>query len=111
MTFILSLGVGVMALVRTTITLSEDLLGLVDQYAGPRGRSAFIADAVAARVKREHLGRVIRETAGAARDSPTWRNRAGVDRWVDELRSSDRDPGAAHEGRARQRVSEEGAGR
>lgn len=98
-----------MALVRTTITLSEDLLGLVDQYAGPRGRSAFIADAVATRVKREHLGRVICETAGAARGSPTWRNRADVDRWVDELRRSDRDPWAAHEARARQRVSEEGA--
>ena len=44
-----------MALARTNLTLPEELMREVDELAGPRGRSAFVAEAVAARVKRERL--------------------------------------------------------
>jgi hypothetical protein len=36
-----------MALVRTNITIPEEVLALVDAVAGPRGRSAYISEVVA----------------------------------------------------------------
>ena len=44
-----------MALARTNVTIPAELLAQVDELAGPRGRSAFVADAIEARVKRERL--------------------------------------------------------
>jgi metal-responsive CopG/Arc/MetJ family transcriptional regulator len=61
-----------MALVRTNITIPEDVLALVDEVAGPRGRSAYIADVVARQVRRDNAIKVIRETAGALKGSKTW---------------------------------------
>ncbi|OGN80965.1 MAG: hypothetical protein A2X23_10920 [Chloroflexi bacterium GWC2_73_18] len=52
-------------LARTNVTLPEDLLREVDRLAGPRGRSGYVAEAVALRVKRDRLARALRETAGA----------------------------------------------
>jgi len=75
-----------MAMVRTTITLPRDLLERVDEFAGDGGRSAWIVEAVEARAKREHLGRVLRETRGALKDSPTWPTAEATYRWVRELR-------------------------
>jgi len=82
-----------MALVRTNITLPAEVLALVDQVAGPRGRSAYIADVVARQVRRDNALRVIRETAGALRGSKTWgETPAETDRILRELRDSwDRD--------------------
>ena len=54
-----------MALARTNLTLPEDLLRQVDELAGPRGRSRYVADAVAQRVKRDKLGRAIEAAAGS----------------------------------------------
>jgi hypothetical protein len=51
-----------MALVRTNVTLPEDVLAQVDAVAGPRGRSAYIADVVPGRSG---------ATMGA-RSSPSW---------------------------------------
>ena len=53
-----------MALARTNLTLPEDLLHEVDKLAGPRGRSRYVADAVAQRVRRDKLGRAIDLSAG-----------------------------------------------
>lgn len=75
-----------MAMVRATVTLPEELLGEVDRLAGARGRSAFISEAVAASVRREQLRRVLDETRGALRDSPSWRTPDATYRWVRELR-------------------------
>jgi metal-responsive CopG/Arc/MetJ family transcriptional regulator len=75
-----------MAMVRTTITLPEELLRQVDEFAGDGGRSAWIVDAVEARARRENLGRVIEETRGALKDSPTWKTAEETYRWVRELR-------------------------
>jgi len=57
-----------MVLARTNLTIPEDLLREVDELAGPRGRSAFVADAVAARVRRERLARAIGASAATAGD-------------------------------------------
>ncbi len=61
-----------MALVRTNITIPEEVLALVDEVAGPRGRSAYIAEVVAKQVRRDNAIKVIRETAGALKGSKTW---------------------------------------
>ena len=79
-----------MVMVRTTITLPAHLLTEVDSYSDDGGRSAFIVEAVEARVKRERLGRVLDETRGALRDSPSWGTAEETYRWVRELRE-DRD--------------------
>lgn len=60
-----------MRLVRTNLTIPEDVLAKVDAVAGPRGRSRYIADIVARQVKRDHA-KVFEETAGVLKDSDTW---------------------------------------
>jgi len=54
-----------MALARTNLTLPEDLLREVDEIAGPRGRSRYVADAVAQRVKRDRLLKALDAAAGS----------------------------------------------
>jgi metal-responsive CopG/Arc/MetJ family transcriptional regulator len=61
-----------MAMTRTNVTLPADLLREVDELAGPRGRSAFVSDAVAAKVKRVRLRRALDETRGALVARPGW---------------------------------------
>jgi hypothetical protein len=78
-----------MALARTNLTLPEDLLREVDELAGPRGRSRYVAEAVAQRVKRDRLGEAIRETAGIMVGRPGWMSPDEVVRWVGELRSEE----------------------
>jgi metal-responsive CopG/Arc/MetJ family transcriptional regulator len=80
-----------MALARTNLTLPEDLLAEVDALAGPRGRSRYVAEAVAQRVKRDKLGKAIRETAGIMVGSPGWMSPDEVVAWVDFLRSEETD--------------------
>jgi metal-responsive CopG/Arc/MetJ family transcriptional regulator len=80
-----------MALARTNLTLPEDLMAEVDELAGPRGRSRYVAEAVAQRVKRDKLGKAIRETAGIMVGSPGWMSPDEVVRWVDFLRSEETD--------------------
>lgn len=74
-------------LTRTNVTLPTALLDEVDRYAGPRGRSRYVAEAVAQRVRRDALGSAIRETAGAMIGRPGWMTPDEVARWVDELRT------------------------
>ena len=80
-----------MALARTNLTLPEDLMAEVDELAGPRGRSRYVAEAVAQRVKRDKLGKAIRETAGIMVGTPGWMSPDEVVRWVDFLRSEETD--------------------
>ncbi|MES2209815.1 MAG: CopG family transcriptional regulator [Chloroflexota bacterium] len=54
-----------MALARTNLTLPEELIAEVDAIAGPRGRSRYVADAVAQRVKRDRLLRAIDASVGS----------------------------------------------
>lgn len=80
-----------MAMVRTTITLPKELLERVDELAGDGGRSAWIVEAVEARAKREHLGRVLEETRGALKDSEWWKTPEETYRWVREQREDRED--------------------
>lgn len=81
-----------MDLARTNVTLPGSLLREVDRLAGPRGRSRYVAEAVAQRVKRDRLRLAIRETAGIMVGKPGWMSPDEVARWVDELRSEESDP-------------------
>ncbi|MGH2445967.1 MAG: hypothetical protein ACRDGD_08005 [Candidatus Limnocylindria bacterium] len=76
-------------LTRTNVTLPARLLVQVDRMAGPRGRSRYVAEAVAQRVRRDELGAAIRETAGAMVGRPGRMTSDEVTRWVDELRSEE----------------------
>ena len=76
-------------LTRTNVTLPASLLEEVDRFAGPRGRSRYVADAVAQRVRRDALGAAIRDTAGGMVGRPGWMSPDEVAAWVDELRSED----------------------
>lgn len=80
-----------MALARTNLTLPEELLREVDELAGPRGRSRYVAEAVAQRVKRDRLGRAIRDTAGILALTPHQMSRDEVTAWIDDLRSEETD--------------------
>lgn len=80
-----------MALARTNLTLPEELMRAVDDLAGPRGRSRYVAEAVAQRVKRDRLGRAIRESAGVLRGTALQMSRVQVAAYVDELRSEETD--------------------
>ena len=80
-----------MALARTNLTLPAILLEEVDKLAGPRGRSRYVAEAVAQRVKRDKLGKAIRETAGIMVGKPGWMSPDEVVAWVDFLRSEETD--------------------
>jgi len=75
-----------MVMVRTTITLPKDLLEQIDEFAEDGERSAWIVETVEARLKRERLGRVLEETRGALKDSPSWKTAEETYRWVRELR-------------------------
>ena len=80
-------------LIRTNVTLPATLLEEVDRFAGPRGRSRYVAEAVAQRVRRDALGAAIDETAGAMVGKPGWMSPDEVARWIDELRSEDSEAG------------------
>ena len=80
-----------MTLARTNVTLPPELLAEVDRLAGPRGRSRYVAEAVEQRVKRDRLGKAIRETAGIMVGKPGWMSPDEVVRWVDKLRSEETD--------------------
>ena len=80
-----------MALARTNLTLPEELLAEVDSIAGPRGRSRYVAEAVAQRVKRDKLGKAIRDTAGIFVGTPYHMTPDEVTAWVDFLRSEETD--------------------
>ena len=80
-----------MVLVRTNVTLPEELLAKVDELAGPRGRSAYVAEAVERRVKRDRLGKALDAARGAMVGKPGRMTADEVLDLVRELRSNDRD--------------------
>lgn len=80
-----------MALARTNLTLPEELLAEVDALAGPRGRSRYVADAVAQRVKRDRLDKAIESTAGVLARGGSRMSRPEVSALVEQLRSEETD--------------------
>jgi metal-responsive CopG/Arc/MetJ family transcriptional regulator len=79
------------ALARTNLTLPADLMDEVDRLAGPRGRSRYVAEAVAQRVRRDRLGKAIGETAGIMRGTSNQMSREEVSAWIVRLRSEETD--------------------
>ena len=78
--------------VRTNLMLPEELVKDIDHFAGPRGRSRYVAEALAAKVKRDHLREAIAETAGIWKDHPLFPTSEAVVEWVREGRRPTRDP-------------------
>lgn len=88
-----------MTMTRTNLTLPAALLAEVDTFAGPRGRSAYVAEAVRLRLKRDRMQRIFDETRGAAKGTSQWRDGDAVYRWVRSLREAD----TSRDDRARRR--------
>ena len=80
-----------MALARTNLTLPEQLLAEVDEIAGPRGRSRYVAEAVAQRLRRDRLRLAVDESAGVLRGTRHEMSRAQVTQWIDQLRAEETD--------------------
>jgi hypothetical protein len=80
-----------MSLARTNLTLPAQLLADVDAMAGPRGRSRYVAEAVAQRLKRDRLAAAIDGTAGVLARRGAGMSRAEVSAVVDRLRSEESD--------------------
>lgn len=83
--------------VRTNLLLPKELVDEVDHYAGPRGRSRYVAEALAERLRRDRLREAVLATAGAWRDHPLFTTPESVVEWVRELRAEETDPGPAEE--------------
>ena len=78
--------------VRTNLLLPESLVQEVDHFAGPRGRSRYVAEALAMRVKRDRLREAVEASAGIWRDNPLFPTDESVVEWVREGRTSRFDP-------------------
>jgi predicted transcriptional regulator len=78
--------------VRTNLLLPEGLVSEVDHFAGPRGRSRYVAEALEARLKRDRLREAMESTAGAWKDRPEFATSEMVIEWVRALRAEDTDP-------------------
>jgi metal-responsive CopG/Arc/MetJ family transcriptional regulator len=76
-------------LARTNVTLPEELLREVDELAGPRGRSQFVADAVTWKVKRERLRRALDAARGAWVGTPSYMTPDEAYRWIRSMREDD----------------------
>jgi hypothetical protein len=81
--------------VRTNLMLPEDLVAEVDRVAGPRNRSRYVAEAVAARLRRDRLKETWDRSFGilAAEDYLHWATSEMVVEWVRALRAEETDPG------------------
>ena len=75
--------------VRTNLLLPDDVVRDVDRFAGPRGRSRYVADALRAQIRRDRLRESVDRTFGAldASDYPEWSSSDEVANWVRERRA------------------------
>ena len=81
--------------VRTNLLLPKELVDEVDHFAGARGRSRYVAEALRARLKRDRLREMIERTAGSwsAADYPEFETSEKVVEWVRARRAEVTDPG------------------
>lgn len=79
--------------VRTNLLLPKELVDEVDHFAGPRGRSRYVAEALAEKLRRDRLREAVTATAGSLRatDYPQWRTSEDVVAWVRRLRMEETD--------------------
>jgi metal-responsive CopG/Arc/MetJ family transcriptional regulator len=76
-------------MVRTNVTLPAEVIRQIDELAGPRGRSSYVAEAVQARLKRDRMRRILDETRGAAVGRSEWKDAEEAYRWVRSLREDE----------------------
>jgi metal-responsive CopG/Arc/MetJ family transcriptional regulator len=81
--------------VRTNLLLPKELVEEVDHFAGERGRSRYVAEALRARLKRDRLKEAMERTAGvwSAEDYPEFATSEMVVDWVRARRAEVTDPG------------------
>lgn len=84
--------------VRTNLMLPEELVAEVDRVAGPRGRSRYVAEAIAVRLRRDLQREAIIASAGAWKDHPWFPTSESVVEFVRDGRRDGFDPWADHEG-------------
>ncbi len=77
--------------VRTNLLLPKELVEDVDHYAGPRGRSRYVAEALTERVRRDRLREAVLATAGAWKDHPLFPTSEAVVAWIRERRAEETD--------------------
>ena len=80
--------------VRTNLLLPAELVKAVDEVAGPRGRSRYVAAALERAVRRDRLRAAMDATAGAWKDHPWFPTDESVVAFVREGRESSFDPWA-----------------
>jgi predicted transcriptional regulator len=73
--------------VRTNLLLPKELVDEVDRFAGPRGRSRYVAQALEARLERDRRWEAFHEAAGAWKDHPLFPTSEAVQEWVRKLRA------------------------
>ena len=61
-----------MSKVRTNITLDPEVMAQIDEVAGPRGRSGYIAEAVGRQLRHDRARIAFDRAAGALHGSATW---------------------------------------
>lgn len=72
---------------RAHIVLPDDLVRQIDEIAGPRGRSAFLADLARREIRRRRLLEILQ------REGPIWKDEdhpeleGGAAEWVRQLRA------------------------
>lgn len=75
---------------RTNVILPRDLLEEIDSVAGPRRRSAFLAEAAREKLARLRFDQAAKQAFGAwqAQDHPELVTDAGVRRWLERGRAA-----------------------
>jgi metal-responsive CopG/Arc/MetJ family transcriptional regulator len=81
--------------VRTNLLLPKELVEEVDHFAGERGRSRYVAEALRLRLKRDRLREMIDKTAGAWSPEiyPEFATPELVVEWVRAQRAEVTEPG------------------
>jgi predicted transcriptional regulator len=77
--------------IRTHVVLPKELVRSIDEVAGRRRRSQFVAEAVAEKLARTRRAIVLKEAAGAlaGRDVPGWESTEAAIEWVRRSRAAD----------------------
>lgn len=72
---------------RLHIELEDELVGRIDEVAGPRGRSRFIREAIASSLENQRRRELIRSSQGSIGHLHEWDEDPG--RWVRAQRKAD----------------------
>jgi hypothetical protein len=78
--------------VRTNLVLPEELVKAIDEVAGPRGRSRYVADVLARQIQRDLWYSAMKASAGAWREHPLFPDDGSVVQWVEAGRRVTTDP-------------------